>query len=49
MKFAIIGGTNIESLPIPYTEEAIGTPYGDVVIYRGKLECGQEVISYNFV
>ena len=44
MKFAIIGGTNIESLPIPYTEEAIGTPYGDVVIYRGKLECGQEVI-----
>jgi 5'-methylthioadenosine phosphorylase len=44
MKYAIIGGTNLESLPIPYREEAIGTPYGDVVIYRGTLECGQEVI-----
>lgn len=44
MKYAIIGGTNMEVLPIPYHEEAIGTPYGDVVIYRGTLECGQEVI-----
>ena len=44
MKYAIIGGNNMETLPIPYVEEAISTPYGDVVIYRGKLECGQEVI-----
>ena len=44
MKYAIIGGTNIESLPIPYREEVVGTPYGDVVIYRGMLDCGQEVI-----
>ena len=44
MKYAIIGGTNIESLPIPYREEVVGTPYGDVVIYRGTLDCGQEVI-----
>ncbi|MEZ4627644.1 MAG: MTAP family purine nucleoside phosphorylase [Eubacteriales bacterium] len=44
MKYAIIGGNNVEALPIPYTEEAIGTPYGDVVIFRGKLDCGEEVI-----
>ena len=44
MKYAIIGGTNMEALPIPYREEAIGTPYGDVVIFRGMLDCGQEVI-----
>lgn len=44
MKYAIIGGTHVEALPIPYREEVIGTPYGDVVIYRGTLECGQEVI-----
>ena len=44
MKYAIIGGTNLESLPIPYKEEVVGTPYGDVVIYRGSLACGQEVI-----
>ncbi len=44
MKFAIIGGTNMEVLPIPYREEVIGTPYGDVVIFRGTLGCGTEVI-----
>lgn len=44
MKYAIIGGTNLESLPIPYKEEVVGTPYGDVVIHRGSLACGQEVI-----
>lgn len=44
MRFAIVGGTNIETLPIPYHEEAISTPYGDVVVYRGKLEDGHEII-----
>ena len=44
MKYAIIGGTNMEAPPIPYIEDAISTPYGDVVIYRGKLDCGEEVI-----
>ena len=27
MKFGIIGGTNIETLPIPYFEQAVSTPY----------------------
>ena len=44
MKYAIIGGTNMEAPPIPYIEDAISTPYGDVVIFRGKLDCGEEVI-----
>lgn len=44
MRFAIIGGTNIEEPPIPYHEEAISTPYGDVVIFRGKLEDDHEII-----
>ena len=44
MRLAIIGGTNIETPPIPYHEEAISTPYGDVAIYRGELPDGGEVI-----
>jgi len=44
MKFAIIGGTNIETLPIPYREQAISTPYGDAVVCFGKLEDGNEVL-----
>ena len=44
MKFAIIGGTNIETLPIPYCEQAVSTPYGDAVVCRGKLEDGKEVL-----
>lgn len=38
MKFAIIGGTNIEALPIPYREQAVSTPYGDVVVFRAELD-----------
>lgn len=44
MKFAIIGGSNIETLPIPYQEEIISTPYGDVVLFRAKLSNGIEVL-----
>ncbi len=44
MKYAIIGGNNVEALPIPYKEELIKTPYGDIVIFRGMLDCGEEVI-----
>lgn len=44
MRFAIIGGTNIEAPPIPYYEEAVSTPYGDVVIFRGALDDGHEII-----
>ena len=44
MKFAIVGGTNIETPPIAYREEAVSTPYGDVILYRGTLETGQEVV-----
>jgi 5'-methylthioadenosine phosphorylase len=44
MKYAIIGGTNMDTLPIPFLEDAISTPYGDVVLYRGKLDCGTEII-----
>lgn len=43
MKFAIIGGTNIETLPIPYHEQAVSTPYGDVVVFRATLD-GHEFI-----
>lgn len=44
MKLAIIGGTNIETLPIPYREQAVSTPYGDVVVFRAALEGGNEVL-----
>ena len=44
MRLAIVGGTNIETPPIPYREEAISTPYGDVAIYRSRLEDGNELI-----
>ncbi|MEG1525474.1 MAG: MTAP family purine nucleoside phosphorylase [Clostridia bacterium] len=44
MRFAIIGGTNIETPPIPYREETVSTPYGDVVLYRAKLEDDHQVI-----
>ena len=44
MKIAIIGGTNIETLPIPYHEQAVSTPYGDVIVFHGALEDGVEVI-----
>ena len=43
MKIAIIGGTNIETLPIRYREQAVSTPYGDVVVFKGKLKEGNEV------
>jgi len=44
MKYAIIGGTNIEKLPLPYHEEAVTTPYGDVVIFRAQLDNEHEVL-----
>lgn len=44
MRIAIIGGTNIETLPIRYREQAVSTPYGDVVVFRGTLKEGNEVI-----
>ena len=44
MKIAIIGGPNIETLPIRYREQAVSTPYGDVVVFKGKLKEGNEVI-----
>ncbi len=33
MKIAIIGGTNIETLPMRYREQAVSTPFGDVVVF----------------
>ncbi|MDO4493234.1 MAG: MTAP family purine nucleoside phosphorylase [Clostridia bacterium] len=44
MKLAIIGGTNIATLPIPYTEEAVSTPYGDAVVYHGTIDGTHEVL-----
>ena len=44
MQYAIIGGTNIETLPLPFREEAVSTPYGDVVVLRARLPEGNEVI-----
>lgn len=44
MRYAIIGGTNIEELPIPFHEQSVVTPYGDVIVFRGKLENGCDVI-----
>lgn len=44
MKYAIIGGTNMENPPLAYREDIVGTPYGDVVLYRGALDCGTEIL-----
>ena len=44
MRFALIGGTNIETPPVPFRERAISTPYGDVVYLNTSLESGKEVI-----
>lgn len=38
MKYAIIGGNFIDSLPIPYRQEAISTPYGDIAVCRAMLD-----------
>lgn len=44
MKFAIVGGTNIDTPPVEYREEAVSTPYGDVSIYRFNVESGEEAV-----
>lgn len=44
MRFALIGGTNIETPPVPFREKAISTPYGDVVYLNAVLESGKEVV-----
>ena len=44
MQAAIIGGTNLEEIPVPYREQPVVTPYGDVIVYRGTLDNGQDVI-----
>ena len=44
MKYAIVGGTNIDTPPLDYREEAVSTPYGDVSIYHIQLQTGQEVV-----
>ena len=44
MQYAIIGGTNVDEIPIRYREQPVVTPYGDVIVYRGKLEDGQDVV-----
>ena len=44
MRYAIVGGTNIETPPVPYREQAVSTPYGDVVVYRCTLSGGKDMI-----
>ncbi len=44
MQVAIVGGTNLEEIPIPYREQPVVTPYGDVIVFRGTLDNGQDVI-----
>ncbi len=44
MRYAIVGGTNIETPPVPYREQAVTTPYGDVVVYRCTLPENREMI-----
>ncbi len=44
MQFAIVGGTNMETPPVPYREQAVVTPYGDVVVFRITLSDGHKVI-----
>lgn len=44
MQVAIVGGTNLEEISIPYREQPVVTPYGDVIVFRGALETGQDVI-----
>ena len=43
MKFGIIAGTYFESIPEPYTERSISTPYGDIVVQEKQLEGGKTV------
>lgn len=43
MQYGIIGGTYIESIPEPYVEEAVSTPYGDIVVMHKTLETGDDV------
>lgn len=38
MKYAIIGGNFIDTLPIPSRQEAVSTPYGDVAVCRAILD-----------
>ncbi|MBQ2770247.1 MAG: MTAP family purine nucleoside phosphorylase [Clostridia bacterium] len=40
MKYGIIGGTYIESIPGPYVERAVSTPYGDIVVLERQLDNG---------
>ena len=44
MKCAIVGGSNMETLPLPYREEVVATPYGDVVLFCAQLDDGHEVL-----
>lgn len=44
MYFAIIGGTNIDTLPIPSRQETVSTPYGDVLLSRANIPDGPEFV-----
>ena len=44
MKLAVIGGTNVDTLSIPYRERAVTTPYGDAVVLFAKLENGKDFL-----
>jgi 5'-methylthioadenosine phosphorylase len=44
MRYAIVGGTNMDEIPVPYREQPVVTPYGDVIVYRGTLNDGQDVV-----
>lgn len=44
MLYAIVSGTNMETPPIPYREQAVVTPYGDVVVYVGASKSGKEIV-----
>ena len=43
MKFGIIAGTYFESIPEPFTERSVSTPYGDVVVQEKQLDDGKTV------
>lgn len=44
MRYAIVGGTNLDEIPVPYREQPVVTPYGDVIVCRGTLDDGQDVV-----
>lgn len=44
MRYAIVGGTNLDEIPVPYRQQSVSTPYGDAIVRLGTLEDGPDVV-----